>query len=277
MRASADRGMRGLVAANRSPQAVFLCYHSVTECGPRWLSLPPELFERQLALLRRRGYAAGNLDVLRALTRGERPARSSVFLTFDDGFADNHSVVAPLLRHYGLCAFVFVLPPLLEGGGPLAWAEVEERRRRYPDVMRSLSWRQVEDLAEAGLTIGSHTMSHRRLSELGAEERTQELLDSRRAIAGRLGRCETLAYPFGDWDASVARAAARAGYSWAFTMPGTGQLRAHRLGLPRIAVDHRDTERRFALKLSVAGRQLLLSPLKAVVRGVAHGKGGSGA
>ncbi len=276
MRAPADQRMRALVAANRSPQAVFLCYHSVTECGPPWLSLPPELFERQLALLRRRGYAAGNVDALRALARGERPARPLAFLAFDDGFADNHSIAAPLLRHYGLSAFIFVLPPLLEAGAPLAWAEVEERRRRHPEVMRSLTWRQVEDLADAGLTIGSHTMSHRRLSELGAEERTQELLDSRRAIARRLGRCETLAYPFGDWDASVARAAARAGYSWAFTMPGTGQLRAHRLGLPRIAVDHRDTERRFRLKLSAAGRQLLLSPPKAVVRGVTRGKDASG-
>ncbi|MDQ3719250.1 MAG: polysaccharide deacetylase family protein [Actinomycetota bacterium] len=269
--------MRGLVAANRSRQAVFLGYHSVTECGPRWLSLPPELFERQLALLRRRGYATGNVDALRALARGERPARPSAFLTFDDGFADNHSIVAPLLRHYGFSAFIFVLPPLLETGGPLAWAELEEHRRHHPDVMRSLTWRQVEDLTEAGLTIGSHTMSHRRLSELDAEERTQELLDSRRVLARHLGRCETLAYPFGDWDASVARAAARAGYSWAFTMPETGQLRAHRLGLPRIAVDHRDTERRFVLKLSTAGRQLLLSPLKAFVRGVARGKAGSGA
>lgn len=276
MRPAADRRMRGIVAANRSRQAIFLCYHSVIEPGPRWLSLPPEVFERQLALLRRRGYAAGSVDALGALTRGERPSRSLAFLTFDDGFADNHSVVAPLLRHYGFSAFVFVLPPLLAAGGPLAWAEVEERWRRHPDVMRSLTWRQVEDLAEAGLTIGSHTMSHRRLSELGAEECTQELLDSRRAIARRLGACETLAYPFGDWDASVARAAARAGYSWAFTMPGTGQLRAHRLGLPRLAVDHRDTERRFALKLSAAGRQLLLSPLKAVARGVARGKDARG-
>jgi len=262
----ADRGSAGLATANRSAGAVFLCYHSISQDGPLWLSLGPDLFERQLALLRRRGFVSGGPDGLRALMRGERARRREVFITFDDGFADNHHMAAPLLREYGFSAFVFVLPSLLDDAGAFAWPEVAERRRAHPDVMRSMTWRQVDDLAGAGLTIGSHTMTHPRLSRLEPERRTQELLDSRRTLARRVGGCDVLAYPFGDWSPAVARAAAAAGYDAAFTMPETGQWRAHRLAIPRIAVDHRDTERRFALKLSAAGRQLLLSPLKAAAR-----------
>ena len=64
------------------------------------------------------------------------------------------------------------------------------------------------------------------------------LLDSRRAIAARVGACRTLAYPFGDWNSRVAAAARDAGYDYAFTMPRSGQLRGYfqlRLGRARRA------------------------------------------
>lgn len=263
--------------ANRSRQAVFLCYHAIAEPGPAPLCVSPDLFERQLALLRRRGYVSGDAVRLSRLLRGERPEGREVYLTFDDGFVDNHAVAAGLLRSYGFSAFVFVLPPLLGEGAPLAWPGVRDRQRAHPDVMRSMTWSQVEDLAAAGVTIGSHTLTHPRLTTLDPERRAHELVESRRVIAERLGSCELLAYPFGDWSPAVARQAAQAGYAAAFTMPGTGQPGGERMSLPRIAVDHRDTERRFALKLSAVGRRLLLSPLKRAARAVQSRGAGDGA
>jgi len=251
---------------NRSPRAVFLCYHSIAERGPEWLSLPPDLFERHLALLRRHGYVSGDTETLHRLAGGWRPPRPQVFITFDDGFADNHAVAAALLREYGFSASVFVLPPLLDDGAPLDWAQVEAQRLAHPDVMRSMTWSQVEELAAAGWTVGSHTLSHPSLPACDPQRCAEELLESRSAIRERLGRCDLLAYPFGAWSPAVARAAATAGYSAAFTAPGTGQWRADVLSIPRIAVDRRDSERRFAVKLSAAARTLLLSPLKKVVR-----------
>ena len=44
--------------ANRSPAAVFLCWHSISDAAPPYLAVPPELFDRQLALLRRLGFRA---------------------------------------------------------------------------------------------------------------------------------------------------------------------------------------------------------------------------
>ena len=102
-------------------------------------------------------------------------------------------------------------------------------------------------------------MTHPRLTTLDDDALAQELLDARRAVAARVGRCDVLAYPFGDWDPRVAEAAAAVGYRFAFTMPRRGQRGAGPLALPRVAVDQRDDERRFALKLSSAGRRLLLS------------------
>ncbi|MBX5468681.1 MAG: polysaccharide deacetylase family protein [Thermoleophilaceae bacterium] len=253
---------------NRSGAAAMLCWHSIGRVGPPYLTVPPELFDRQLATLSSLGWESGDRDDLAALAAGVRPLRPKVFLTFDDGFADNHDAALPLLREHGFKAFVFVLPRHLDTGAPLAWKEVAESARRHPEVMRSLTWSQVERMAEAGVEIGSHTLTHARLTELGDEELREELLASRRAIVERLGRCDTIAYPFGDWDARVVRAAADAGYRFGFTMPRGAQLTTTTLSIPRVAVDDRDTPRRLRLRLTPAYRRLLLSPVRDLVRTV---------
>ncbi|HEX3735801.1 MAG TPA: polysaccharide deacetylase family protein [Solirubrobacterales bacterium] len=244
---------------NRTGRAIFLSYHSVAPAGPRYLTVSAELFERQLAELRKRGLQGGGLAELTAAAAGEK-IDPTAFLTFDDGFRDNHSTVLPLLREYGFRAIVFVLPPLVDSGAPLDWPEVAEDRLRFSETMRSLTWPLVEEMREGGFEIGSHTLSHRHLPSLGPEELRQELLDSRLAIKERLGSCDTLAYPFGEWSQEVEAAAAECGYRFAFTLPTKiGQRTATPLSIPRVNVDYRDSGPRFATKLSASGRRVYLS------------------
>jgi peptidoglycan/xylan/chitin deacetylase (PgdA/CDA1 family) len=245
---------------NRSSRATFLCYHSVAEHGPRFLTVTPDLFERHLAALKRRGIRGGGLVDLQDVAAGV-DGPPTVFLTFDDGFRDNHATVLPLLREYGFHAFCFVLPDLVDAGGPLAWPEVAEDQRRSPETMVSVTWPMVEEMVAGGFEIGSHTLSHPHLSRLGPEQLREELWDSRERIAERLGSCDTIAYPFGDWSPAVAAAARDCGYGFAFTLPtGTGQAGADRLSIPRINVDARDDERRFGAKLTPVGKRVFLSP-----------------
>lgn len=250
----------------RSGRAVFLGYHSVTEDGPPYLSLRPGTFEHQLDVLRRRGFESGRRADLDRLARGERLPGRRAFLTFDDGFRDTVSAALPRMAARGFAGFAFVLPGHLEGGAPLDWPEVAGEAKRRPELMRSLDWGMAETLVEAGWEIGSHTLSHPRLTALGEEELREELLDSRRLVAARLGRCELLAYPFGAWDERVAAAAAAAGYAFAFTLPFGQQLGAGPLSIPRVTIDDRDAGWRFRLKLSRAGRAALFSPLRPLAR-----------
>lgn len=260
---------------NRSRQAVFLCYHSVASEGPRYLTVSEELFERQLAALRRRGLRGGREADLAAMAAGER-IRPTAFLTFDDGFLDNHTTVLPLLREYGLRAFCFVLPPLVDAGAPLIWPEVAADQQRFGETMRSVTWPMVEEMAAGGFTIGSHGLSHAHLAELSPEQLRQELSDSRARIRERLGSCDTLAYPFGEWSPAVAAAAAECGYRFAFTLPTrTGQHGATPLTLPRVNIDYRDSGARFAAKLSWPGRRLYLSSKVAAARARLRGESSS--
>jgi len=251
---------------NRSSRASFLCYHSIAAEGPRYLTISADLFERQLACLRRRGIRSGDLRSLAEAADG-RLDRQTAFLTFDDGFLDNFETALPLLREYGFGAFVFVLPPLVDSGGPLAWAEVAADHGRYPATMRSVTWSMLEEMREGGFEVGSHTLTHPHLPELEDDPLREELWESRARVKQRLGTCDTLAYPFGEWSDRVAAAAADCGYRYAFSLPTkTGQRRATALSIPRINVDYRDGERRFAAKLSAAGKRTILSPAVAAVR-----------
>jgi peptidoglycan/xylan/chitin deacetylase (PgdA/CDA1 family) len=251
---------------NRSRGAAYLCYHSIHEEGPEWLSVAPSTFAEQLEALTSRGWGSGTEADLRAAAGGGAAERPLAFLTFDDGYDDNHATAFPLLRDYGLTAIFFVLPSHLDSGGALDWPEVAEDHENRPEVMRSMTWDQVEEMAAAGMEFGSHGLSHRHMPQLSDEELRQELLDSRRLIEARLGSCAMLAYPFGDWDRRVAEAAADAGYEFAFTLPRSYQGEVGPLSIPRVSIDFRDDARRFGMKLRPLARRLYLSRLKPLLR-----------
>lgn len=255
---------------NRSSTAVMLCYHSVHADGPSFLSISPDRFERQLDVMRRRGWRSGSTADLEQLAAGVRPRDRRAFLTFDDGYRDTYTQALPILRSFGFTALVFLIANKT-GGQPLEWIGLQADASAYPGVMVSMQWAEVEAMAEQGFEFGSHTCRHRRLTALGDEELTQELADSRRVLKARLGRCDVLAYPFGDWDLRVALAAARAGYSFAFTLPFRGQAQSTLLSIPRLSVDHRDDPRRFGMKLTGAYRRAALGRAMPIARTLQRG------
>ena len=253
---------------NRSRQAVFLCYHSIAERGAPYLALSPDLFERQLAMLRRLGYRSGGLADLERLARGERLPRPTVFLTFDDGFRDNFLVAQPMMAEYGFHPLIFVMPPFVDDGRGFDWPELADAHAENPELLRSLTWSEVEQMVDLGAEFGSHTLSHPHLCELDDERLAVELRESRRAIEERLGACEMLAYPFGEWNARVARVAGDVGYRFAFSLPQGHQREIGPLCIPRLNVDFRDGPARFFGKLRPSGRRLLLSRSGERLRGI---------
>lgn len=250
----------------RSRRSIFLCYHSVTEDGPPYLSLRPATLEAQLRMLAEQGYRSGRRADLDLLAAGRAGRGKRAFLTFDDGFLDTVTTALPLMQEHGFTGIAFLLAGHLDRGDPLDWPEVAGEAARRPQLMRSIDWPMAERLIEAGWEIGSHGISHSHMTSLSDEELTQELLDSRRLLEQRLGRCDLLAYPFGDWDGRVARLAADAGYAFAFSLPFGEQRQATRLSIPRVMVDDRDASWRFRAKLTPLGRSALFSPLRPALR-----------
>ncbi|WP_242533066.1 polysaccharide deacetylase family protein [Niveibacterium umoris] len=77
------------------------------------------------------------------LAAGTLPARAAA-ITFDDGYADNLTVAAPLLRSAGLPATFFVASGYLDGGRMWNDGLIEAVRRSPLDVLDTTQWGRFE-------------------------------------------------------------------------------------------------------------------------------------
>jgi peptidoglycan/xylan/chitin deacetylase (PgdA/CDA1 family) len=110
---------------------------------------------------------------------------------------------------------------------------------------------QMRALDAAGVTIGSHTSTHARLTELPAEQVTRELSDSKKQLEDLLGKpvCY-FAYPYGLFNPAVRDAAEQSGYRGACsTRAGFNREGEDRFLLRRIDVFGNDALWQFKQKL----------------------------
>ncbi|ACL73453.1 polysaccharide deacetylase [Thioalkalivibrio sulfidiphilus HL-EbGr7] len=113
---------------------------------------------------------------------------------------------------------------------------------RPPD--RFMDWRQLGDLSDNGISIASHTCSHRILTRLDSTAMGKELEQSRRLLESRLGGAVvTVAYPNGDFDPTVEATTRACGYKLAFTtQPGYASADMPPLVLPRMNIHETATD-----------------------------------
>jgi peptidoglycan/xylan/chitin deacetylase (PgdA/CDA1 family) len=191
--------------------------------GEERIDIAPREFARQMRLLRRLRFTPLTVDdVLRfhADSASTLPRRGFV-LTVDDGFRD---AVLALRQHGRLHAQVFVCTDAV--GGESDWTE--------PAALAS--WDELEGLTRTGAVVGSHGTRHRALVELSDEALAAALAASRKELAARaLGPASVIAYPHGQADERVKRAAARLGYRLGYTTrPGKNGAGTDPLGLRRV-------------------------------------------
>ena len=87
-----------------------------------------------------------------------------------------------------------------------------------PAQFDAINWDQAREMADAGIEIGSHTVTHPILTNISDEHLQLELSQSRAQIEAQLKRrIDHFCYPNGDFDSRVREAAARAGYGSAVT------------------------------------------------------------
>jgi peptidoglycan/xylan/chitin deacetylase (PgdA/CDA1 family) len=177
----------------------ILAYHSISD-GPPPLCVSPTRFGEHLSSLSDAGWATLTLDELLAgRVRGGWPEQR-VMLTFDDGLASFASQALPRLVRVGFSATLFVVAGRI--GGEADWPTWP------PDTLRErlLDAAALLEAAAAGVEIGAHSVSHVRLSALGADAATREVRDGRRLLEDLLAcPVRSFAYPFGDAPPAAAR------------------------------------------------------------------------
>lgn len=244
---------------------LILCYHAISVQWPAALAITPEQIRAQLEWLVRRGY--------RGVTFSEAmmgPASCpTVAITFDDAFSSVRERAAPLMASVGLPGTVFVVTDFADSDRPLAWEGIDHWvGGDHETELRGMSWPELKRLEQDGWEIGSHTLTHPRLTTLSDDALARELRESRTACEQALGHAVTsIAYPYGDVDARVVRATAAAGYTAGAGLP---MLLAPRTPLdwPRIGIYRADSLTRFRVKASPLARRIrtALAPGEGAVR-----------
>jgi peptidoglycan/xylan/chitin deacetylase (PgdA/CDA1 family) len=194
----------------------ILCYHSVQRDWSSPLAVDPGSFAEQCAWLSRSRRVAPLLDAVSRLDGSGRLPRGQAALTFDDGFEALYEQALPVLAGYRLPATVFlVAQTLTPAGQPVDWVDTP------PDhPLTTLSPEQVLDMQSRGMDFQSHSYAHLDLTRLSFDDCVRDLRDSKESLETLLGRpVPLLAYPRGLHDEGVRAAAARAGYTHAFTLP----------------------------------------------------------
>ena len=222
---------------------VMLMYHSVAlgKDTPDWpWAVSMQHFQSQLDFLASEGWATPTMAELVA-TPEKWTGRTAV-ITFDDGYLDNLAACEELQKR-GMRATWFVVSGSI--GHEPAWPADGRPNGRL------LNAEELRNMQSAGMEIGSHAVSHIRLTEANDEQLRAELVDSKVAVETALGNeISSFAYPYGAWDERCANAVREAGYCAACTTQTGWALRdGTPYQLRRLTVFNTDTTSSLARKL----------------------------
>lgn len=148
-------------------------------------------FRQQLTALRALGF--NGMSVGEALKHLGQ-TRPGVAITFDDGSESDLLAAAPALKEKGFNATFYIVTGSLGRPGYLKPS-------------------QLRELSDAGFEIGSHSVTHSRLTGLPPERLRMELIESKKNLEEVVSRpVDHFSCPYGRWSADVARMAREAGY-----------------------------------------------------------------
>lgn len=145
-----------------------------------------------------------HLDMLKPLHVGifsddNTQALPDVVITFDDGHISNYEIALPLLQQAGYSAYFFATTHFINS-------------REYfcrPE--------QLKALAEAGMVVGSHGVSHEFLADLPPDAVEHELKHSRSVLESWVNQdIHSLSFPGGRYTPAVMDRARSAGYRQIF-------------------------------------------------------------
>jgi peptidoglycan/xylan/chitin deacetylase (PgdA/CDA1 family) len=193
-------------------RARILAFHQIADrFYPGINTLRPRQFRAILNLWRQWG------GTFWSGTDGKTPGiLPPAVITFDDGYADNFDLLLEL-RALDITPIVFAATGFI--GQANRW---EYSGRWFP--ARHLEAGQLRELAEGGVLIGSHGISHKALTAMTSLEVRQELAASKEILEEISGRqVDLVSFPFGRVSPEVCAIARACGYRLGF---GFGEVPA---------------------------------------------------
>jgi len=157
-------------------------------------------------------------------------SKTQVILTFDDGEMNNYETALPILQGSGFKAYFFIIVKRIGQEGYMGWKE-------------------LKSLADVGMTIGSHGLTHEVLTNLKDEQIMGELKASKSSLEINLRvPVNCFSVPRGFCNEKIIRMAHEAGYTEVFISEKPDFLKS--AVTPRVAVKSNWSLKRFQQALN---------------------------
>jgi len=151
----------------------------------------------------------------------------SWLLTFDDGFSSDVEIALPLLKSFNVSAIFFIVTSYI--GKP-----------------NYLSKNQIIDLANCGMSIGSHSVNHYDMLNLSKIDRMNELIVSKKELEKIISKkVSSFSFPYGRYNNKIVKDVYDAGYEYCFTSK-PGVFKAKDKLIPRLSLNAQMSEKEIA-------------------------------
>lgn len=187
--------------AGAGESAVLLAYQRFGQGKSASSRVRVEQFEGNITELTGDRYTVMSLpEILETLQTDSKLPNRTVGITIDGAFRSVYDEAWPRLRAAGLPFTLFVTTD-----------PVDQRLRGY------MSWDEIREMRDAGVTLGVHTASYLRMSRVGPAAIRADLEKAIARFEAELGMRPTLfSYPNGEMSLAAGRALSEAGISYAF-------------------------------------------------------------
>lgn len=184
--------------------------------GEQLYVLCATVFREQMRYLHENGFQTFLVKDLLAM---ENWPRKAIVITFDDGHESNYTLALPILQEFGFKAEFFIAT---------GWT----------DANYYLKAEQINALYQAGMAIGSHSVSHPYFDDLSDDEIDYELRESRSALTAIINEpISNFSGPGGRLPNSIKFLAPKSGYSVLHTsIPGLFKKGQSQFSIPRFAM-----------------------------------------
>ena len=254
-----------------------------------------DVYENAFSILKRKGIPATIFVVTEMVGTSKSMIHDRLYALLGRALSDVATPADVLAGLHGDCGLRIPEPRSLERAGrttftalrllletlpqPALLAVIASLESRFgtrgTDGAQALTWDMIDEMRSAGVTIGSHSMTHALLTHESQKRKHEEISGSRQRLEARLKtHVDHFAYPDGRFDSQTLIATAGAGYRFAYTACGHRDSRfplltlSRRVLWERACVDARGAFSGAVLACLIGGLFDVLSPCR-----LTHGPG----
>ncbi len=239
-----------LALVNYTYQLPILLYHRVVNetsaIGRHKLYVKEKQFRRQMQWLSDNGYQTLTFRDLEHLP-AQDGNNKKVILTFDDGYADNYSIMFPILKEFGFKAVIFLVTGLKWN----EWGTAEGE-----PTLDLLNTQQVHEMDAYGIEFGGHTQHHIDMKESSEAIQRKEINGCFKDLEELLDKKPvSFSYPFGAYNEDTLKLIGESAFSFGITtIFGPEEWTQDELRIRRIEIGPKTNMMSFRRKVS--GRYL---------------------